>query len=203
MVASAAIIWASRSDHRRGIRLIRTALDEGVNFLKCWDYRRRERDSHGQGSRDGYRQKSILMTRSMAATESTRSRRSTIAEAPSDRSCPRFAVSRSHSVIRSRPIFATGARSKLSRSQEGRKNTYIGFTGIKSGYSFEDVKPGLAHHFTFDTVANAAQRDGRSLRQLRTKVLPVLLKQTSESGHETEGDHLFFRATRVHECPIP
>ncbi len=47
------------------IRIVRTALDEGINFLdNCWDYNGGESEIRmGKTLRDGYRQKAFLMTK--------------------------------------------------------------------------------------------------------------------------------------------
>src|SRR5579884_1699927 len=48
-----------------GIRIIRTGLDSGVNFLdNCWDYNDGESERRmGLALKDGYRQKAFLMTK--------------------------------------------------------------------------------------------------------------------------------------------
>src|SRR3954449_10296335 len=47
------------------IRMVRTALDHGMNFLdNCWDYNDGESEKRmGKALRDGYRQKAFLMTK--------------------------------------------------------------------------------------------------------------------------------------------
>src|SRR6516165_1335168 len=47
------------------IRIVRTALDEGINFLdNCWDYNDGESEIRmGKALRDGYREKAFLMTK--------------------------------------------------------------------------------------------------------------------------------------------
>src|SRR5215469_8208048 len=52
-------------DARESIRIVRMALDEGVNFLdNCWDYNGGESEIRvGKALRDGYRQKAFLMTK--------------------------------------------------------------------------------------------------------------------------------------------
>ena len=54
-----------QSDPQESIRIIRTALDEGINFLdNCWDYNGGESEIRmGKALRDGYRQKAFLMTK--------------------------------------------------------------------------------------------------------------------------------------------
>src|SRR5688572_31034441 len=48
-----------------GIRIIRTAIDEGVTFMdNCWDYHKGESELRmGKALRDGYRDKVFLMTK--------------------------------------------------------------------------------------------------------------------------------------------
>ena len=47
-----------QSDEQESIRIIRTALDSGINFLdNCWDYNNGQSEIRmGQALRDGYRQ---------------------------------------------------------------------------------------------------------------------------------------------------
>jgi len=52
-------------DEQEGIRIIRTALDNGINFMdNCWDYNDGESEVRmGKALRDGYRQRAFLMTK--------------------------------------------------------------------------------------------------------------------------------------------
>src|ERR1700690_874452 len=54
-----------QSDEQESIRIIRTALDEGINFLdNCWDYNGGASEIRmGKALQDGYRQKAFLMTK--------------------------------------------------------------------------------------------------------------------------------------------
>jgi len=54
-----------QSDVAESIRIIRTGIDEGINFLdNCWDYNGGESEIRmGKALRDGYRQKAFLMTK--------------------------------------------------------------------------------------------------------------------------------------------
>src|ERR1700752_4515616 len=56
---------ARQSDTAESIKIIRTALDSGVNFLdNCWDYNGGNSEIRmGKALRDGYRQKAFLMTK--------------------------------------------------------------------------------------------------------------------------------------------
>ena len=52
-------------DEQEGIRIVRTAIDRGINFLdNCWDYNDGKSEIRmGKALRDGYRQKVFLMTK--------------------------------------------------------------------------------------------------------------------------------------------
>src|SRR5205807_3306117 len=55
----------NQNDENESIRIIRTALDGGLNFLdNCWDYNDGQSEVRmGKALRDGYRQKAFLMTK--------------------------------------------------------------------------------------------------------------------------------------------
>jgi aryl-alcohol dehydrogenase-like predicted oxidoreductase len=129
-----------QSDPDESIRIIRTGIDEGINFLdNCWDYNGGESEIRmGKALRDGYRQKAFLMTK-------IDGRNKTAAATQIDESLRRLQTDRIdllqfHEVIRdSDPdrIFAKGgaieaswkprkrARSVLSVSQATRVRTFI------------------------------------------------------------------------------
>jgi len=54
-----------QKDEQESIRIIRTALDSGINFMdNCWDYNGGESEVRmGKALRDGYRQRAFLMTK--------------------------------------------------------------------------------------------------------------------------------------------
>ena len=60
----------SQKDEQESIRIIRTGLDEGINFLdNCWDYNGGASEVRmGKALRDGYRKKAFLMTKIDART---------------------------------------------------------------------------------------------------------------------------------------
>ena len=69
----------SQSDEQESIRIIRTALDEGINFLdNCWDYNGGASEVRmGKALRDGYRKKAFLMTKLDGARAKSRPARLT------------------------------------------------------------------------------------------------------------------------------
>src|SRR5712664_1035317 len=54
-----------QADEQETIRIVRTALDNGINFLdNCWDYNGGASELRmGKALRDGYRDKTFLMTK--------------------------------------------------------------------------------------------------------------------------------------------
>ena len=65
MWVSAAITWAVPKDPGESTRIVRTAIDGGINFMdNCWDYHLGESEVRmGNALRDGYRDKVFLMTK--------------------------------------------------------------------------------------------------------------------------------------------
>src|SRR4030081_986730 len=53
-------------DEKLAIRIVRSAIDRGLNFLdNCWDYNEGESEKRmGKALRDGYRDRSFVMTKS-------------------------------------------------------------------------------------------------------------------------------------------
>src|SRR5712672_671577 len=58
-------IGSSQVSEQESIRIVRTALDSGVNFLdNCWDYNNGQSETRmGKALRDGYREKAFVMTK--------------------------------------------------------------------------------------------------------------------------------------------
>src|ERR1700758_990210 len=65
-----------QSDPQESIRIIRMALDNGINFLdNCWDYNNGESEVRmGKALRDGYRAKAFLMTKADGRDKKTAAR---------------------------------------------------------------------------------------------------------------------------------
>src|SRR5215470_10810671 len=96
---------------QESIRIVRMALDEGVNFLdNCWDYNGGESEIRmGEALRDGYRQKAFLMTKIDGRDKATATNQ--INESLKRLETDRIDLLQFHEVIRdSHPdrIFATG-----------------------------------------------------------------------------------------------
>lgn len=185
------------------IRIVRTALDEGVNFLdNCWDYNDGESEIRmGKALRDGYRQKAFLMTKIDGRDKAT-------ATTQIDASLKRLQtdhvdVLQFHEVIRDADpdrIFAPGgALEAVQRARDAGKVRYVGFTGHKSPeIHLKMLATASAHQFTFDTVQMPLNVMDHHFSSFEEKVLPVLLKQNiGVLGMKPMGDHFILQSKTV------
>jgi predicted aldo/keto reductase-like oxidoreductase len=168
-------------DDAQATRIVRTAIDNGVNFMdNCWDYSGgRCEERMGQALRDGYRHKVFLMTKIDGRDQKTAARQ--IDESLKRLQTGHLDLIQFHEIIRmSDParIFAPGGgmEAALAAKQAG-KVRFIGFTGHKSPeIHLHMLQVARQHHFRFDTVQmplNAMDAHYDSFERL---VLPVLVK---------------------------
>ena len=188
------------SDEQESIRIVRTALDNGVNFLdNCWDYNGGVSEERmGKALRDGYRQKAFLMTKIDGQTKKA-------AEQQLEESLRRLQTDhidllQFHEVIRETDparIFAEGGgmEAALAAKKQG-KIRYIGFTGHKSpDIHFKMLETAFAHNFTFDAVQMPLNVMDAHYNSFETKVLPVLVKHNiGVLGMKPMGDAVILRS---------
>jgi predicted aldo/keto reductase-like oxidoreductase len=172
----------TQKDEQESIRIIRTAVDNGVNFLdNCWDYNGGESEVRmGKALRDGYRQKVFLMTKIDGRTR-------TAATQQLDESLRRLQTDhidllQFHEIIRMEDpekIFAAGAGMEaVVEAQKAGKVRYIGFTGHKSpDMHLKMLETADAHHFHFDAVQMPLNVMDAHFESFGKKVLPVLVKK--------------------------
>ena len=169
-------------DAQESIRVVRMALDEGVNFLdNCWDYNGGESEIRmGKALRDGYREKAFLMTKIDGRNKATAEKQ--INESLTRLQTDRIDLLQFHEVIRdSDPerIFAPdGALLAAQQAQKAGKARYIGFTGHKSpDIHLQMLAAASAHGFRPDTVQMPLNVMDHHFNSFEAKVLPVLVKQ--------------------------
>jgi predicted aldo/keto reductase-like oxidoreductase len=192
-----------QSDPNESIRIIRTGIDEGINFLdNCWDYNAGESEVRmGKALRDGYRQKAFLMTKVDGRDKST-------AAAQLDESLRRLQTDRIdllqfHEVIRETDpdrIFAEGgAIEAVFQAQKAGKIRYIGFTGHKSpDIHLKMLATASKHGFTFDSVQMPLNVMDAHFNSFEQKVLPVLTKNDiGVLGMKSMGDHFILASKTV------
>jgi len=192
-----------QSDPEESIRIIRTGIDEGINFLdNCWDYNDGESEIRmGRALRDGYRQKAFLMTK-------IDGRNKTAAESQINESLRRLQTDRIdllqyHEVIRdSDPdrIFAQGgAMEVVLEAKKAGKIRFIGFTGHKSpDIHLKMLATAAQHGFTFDAVQMPLNVMDAHFNSFEKKVLPALTQHgIGALGMKPMGDHFILGSKTV------
>jgi predicted aldo/keto reductase-like oxidoreductase len=189
-----------QADPQESIRIIRTGLDEGVNFLdNCWDYNGGESEIRmGNALRDGYRQKAFLMSKIDGRTKAAAA--SQINESLRRLQTDRIDLLQFHEVIRDtdpdRIFAASGSMEAVLETQKAGKIRYIGFTGHKSpDIHLKMLETASKHGFTFDAVQMPLNVMDAHFNSFEKKVLPVLLKNDiGVLGMKPMGDHIILES---------
>lgn len=189
-----------QADPQESIRIIRTGLDEGVNFLdNCWDYNDGESEIRmGNALRDGYRQKAFLMSKIDGRTKAAAA--SQINESLRRLQTERIDLLQFHEVIRdtdSDRIFAEGGGMEaVLEAQKAGKIRFIGFTGHKSpDIHLKMLATASKHGFRFDAVQMPLNVMDAHFNSFEKKVLPVLLKSDiGVLGMKPMGDHVILES---------
>src|SRR4051794_7457146 len=169
---------ARPKDPEETTRIIRTAIDSGINFLdNCWDYALGEAEVRmGRALRDGYRERVFLMTKIDGHTASA-------AAAQIDQCLQRLQTDhidlmQIHEVIRPddpERVFAPGGTMEaLLAARQAGKIRYIGFTGHKDPDIHLKM---LGMDFAWDTVQMPLNCVDRHHRSFEERVLPVLVER--------------------------
>jgi aryl-alcohol dehydrogenase-like predicted oxidoreductase len=192
-----------QSDEQDSIKIIRTALDGGVNFLdNCWDYNGGNSEMRmGKALRHSYRQKAFLMTKIDGQTKKA-------AAAQIDESLRRLQTDhidllQFHEVIRMTDperIFAPGGGLEAAlEAKKAGKVRYIGFTGHKNpGMHLHMLETAATHQFHFDAVQMPLNAMDAHYESFGQKVLPVLVKnEIGVLGMKPMGAGLLLRSNTL------
>jgi predicted aldo/keto reductase-like oxidoreductase len=171
-----------QADEAEAIRIVRTALDSGVNFLdNCWDYNAGASEVRmGKALRDGFRDKAFLMTKIDGRDSETAARQ--IDESLRRLQTDRVDLMQFHEVIRmtdAEHVFETGGALEAVRAaQRAGKVRYVGFTGHKSpAIHLKMLDTARAHGFRFDAVQMPLNVMDAHYDSFDRQVLPVLVEQ--------------------------
>ena len=169
-------------EEAESIRIVRTGLDQGINFLdNCWDYNNGKSEVRmGKALRDGYRQKAFLMTKIDGRNKATAEKQ--INDSLKRLQTDHVDLLQFHEVIRDtdpdRIFAAGGALEAVLEAKKAGKLRYIGFTGHKSPeIHLKMLATASAHQFTFDSVQMPLNVMDHHFNSFEAKVLPVLQKQ--------------------------
>jgi predicted aldo/keto reductase-like oxidoreductase len=190
----------NQADEQESIRIIRTGLDSGINFLdNCWDYNGGQSEIRmGKALRDGYRQKAFLMTKIDGRTKKAATEQ--LDESLRRLQTDHFDLLQFHEVIRDTDpdrIFASGGgmEAVLEAKKQG-KVQYIGFTGHKSpAIHLKMLETAFAHQFTIDAVQMPLNVMDAHFDSFEKKVLPVLVEHgIGVLGMKPMGDKLILNS---------
>ena len=168
---------AKPGDRDLALRIMRTAIDEGVNFLdNAWCYHRGDSERFmGQALRDGYREKVFLMTKSHGRDGQTFRRQ--LEDSLRRLQTDHIDLLQFHEIIHDGEpdgIFSEGAIDEAIKAREEGKIQFIGFTGHRWPYLFKQM---LAKEFEWDTVQMPINLLDYHFRSFAKEILPTLLKR--------------------------
>ena len=185
------------------IRIIRSAIDRGINFLdNSWDYNEGVSETRmGQALRDGYRDKAFLMTKIDGRSKSEAARQLDESLRRLQTDC--IDLVQHHEILRfedpHRIFDEEGAQAALTKAREQGKLRYIGFTGHKDPrvhlYMLEVARD---HGFTFDTVQMPLNVMDAHYRSFTHLVVPELVKENiGVLGMKSLGNGIILRSGTV------
>lgn len=172
----------SQRDEQDSIRIIRTAVDEGITFLdNSWDYNDGQSELRmGKALRDGYRDKVFLMTKFDGRTKKSAAEQ--IDESLKRLQTDHVDLIQFHENIRledpDRFFAAGGAVEAVVEARKAGKARYIGFTGHKDPLvHLRMLDEARSRGFRFDTVQMPLNVMDAHFRSFGKHVLPVLVKE--------------------------
>lgn len=169
-------------DEQEGIRIIRSAIDQGITFMdNCWDYHDGGSEVRmGKALRDGYRAKVFLMTKIDGQTRELAAKQ--IDESLQRLQTDHVDLMQFHEVIRpgdpDRIFGPGGSMEAMLEAKKAGKVRYIGFTGHKDpAIHLKMLETARQHHFHFDAVQMPLNVMDAHFRSFQHQVLPVLVRE--------------------------
>jgi aryl-alcohol dehydrogenase-like predicted oxidoreductase len=169
-----------QSDENESIKIIRTALDNGINFLdNSWDYNEGESEIRvGKALKGGYRERAFVMTKLDGHTRESATKQ--MEESLRRLGVDHIDLLQFHEVIRPDDpdrIWSMGGMEAVMDAQKAGKIRYIGFTGHKDpDIHLKMLNTCFANGFTPDTVQMPLNLFDAHYRSFEKLVLPVLLE---------------------------
>jgi len=169
-------------DEELSVRIIRTAIDNGINFMdNCWDYNEGASEERmGKALKDGYRERVFLMTKIDGRTKKDAAKQ--LDESLKRMQTDHIDLVQHHEILRFEDphrIFAPeGANEALLEAREAGKISFIGFTGHKDPrIHLHMLAVALENDFQFDTVQMPLNVMDAHYRSFEKIVLPELVEQ--------------------------
>src|SRR5215207_5147567 len=169
-------------DEELSIRIIRSAIDQGINFMdNCWDYNEGASEIRmGKALRDGYRDRTFLMTKIDGRTKQEASNQ--LEESLRRIQTDHIDLVQHHEILRyedpHRIFDEQGANAVLIEARDAGKIRFIGFTGHKDPHiHLHMLEVATQNGFQFDAVQMPLNVMDAHYRSFEKIVLPELLKQ--------------------------
>jgi predicted aldo/keto reductase-like oxidoreductase len=169
-------------DEQLSIRIIRTAIDNGINFMdNCWDYNDGASELRmGKALRDGYRERVFLMTKIDGRTKEAAAKQ--LDESLERLQTDHIDLVQHHEILRyedpHRIFDEQGAHAALIEARDAGKIRFIGFTGHKDPrihlYMLEVAKEKGVQFDAVQMPLNVMDAHYRSFEKI---VLPELVKE--------------------------
>src|SRR5438128_4973688 len=187
-------------DEQESIRIVRMALDHGMNFLdNCWDYNGgKSEERMGKALRDGYREKAFLMTKLDGRT--AQSARDQLDQSLKRLQTEMIDLVQIHEVIRDddpERCFAPGGTIEaLLEARKAGKLRFIGFTGHKDPRIHRHMlETARKNSFRFDTVQMPINVLDVHYRSFEKEVLPLAQQEgTAVLGMKPLGSGLILES---------
>ena len=192
-----------QKDEEESIRIIRTAVDRGINFLdNCWDYNDGVSEVRmGKALRDGYRKRVFLMTKIDGQVKEVAARQ--IDESLRRLQTDVIDLVQFHEVIRpgdpDRIFGPNGSFEAALEAKKAGKLRYIGFTGHKDpDIHLKMLDTAFNHGFTFDAVQMPLNVMDAHFKSFAKKVVPVLTQHgIGVLGMKSMGDGFVLKSNVV------
>ncbi len=192
-----------QADEQESIRIIRTAIDNGVDFMdNCWDYHEGMSEIRmGKALRDGYRKRVFLMTKIDGQLKDSAARQ--IDESLRRLQTDTIDLLQFHEVIRpgdpDRILGPGGSLEAALAAKKAGKIRYIGFTGHKDpDIHLKMLNTAFQRGFTFDAVQMPLNVMDMHFKSFAHKVVPVLVAHgIGVLGMKSMGDGNVLRSKTV------
>ena len=190
-------------DEALGIRLIRSALDRGINFLdNCWDYNQGNSEIRmGKALADGYRDRAFLMTKIDGRTQKAAALQ--IDESLARLRTDRIDLVQFHEIVRfddpDRIFAEEGAIHAALEAKKAGKIRYIGFTGHKDPHiHLRMLEVAEQNDFHFDTAQMPVNVMDAHFRSFTRNVVPEMVRRgVGVLAMKTMGDGFILRSRTV------
>jgi aryl-alcohol dehydrogenase-like predicted oxidoreductase len=170
------------ADEADSIKIIRSAVDAGINFLdNSWDYHEGISELRmGKALQDGYRKKVFLMTKIDGRTKAAAAKQ--IEQSLLRLRTDVIDLVQYHEMLRmedaDRVFGAHGAYEAMAEAVKAGKVRFVGFTGHKDPLvHLRTLDVAKEHGFRFDTVQMPLNLFDAHFRSFARNVVPVLVKE--------------------------